>query len=180
MSILNKLLGSSPKPFDLVSAVEKHDTKNIVRHLASKSKQTNPVAIPYTEEAILKDLDTLYKFQKSYKPTRDEFAAAIAIKMLHLTNKSTINWLTQHGFSASTENHMCYLVTYFHTMDSLKEFSSTSIKKYTISTCNDGRVCNACQKQNGKTYLLSKAVIGKTAPPFCEKCRCIIRPVFQK
>lgn len=181
MGILKKLLETSSQPFDLVSAVEKHDTKNIIRHLATKSKQHNPSAIPYTEQAILEDLDTIYRFQQMYNPTRDEFAAAIATKMLHLTYKSTINWLTQHGFAAPTEDHMIYIGTSLCTINSLKEFSSsTSIKKYKVSTCGDGRVCKICKKQNNKTYLLSEAVIGKTAPPFCEKCRCSIRPIFSK
>ncbi len=181
MGILQKLLEASSQPFDLVSAVEKHDAKNIIRHLATKSKQKNPVAIPYTEEDILEDLDTLYKFQNMYNPTRDEFAAAIVIKMLHLTYKSALNWLNKHGFSAPTEDHLIYIGTSLCTINSLKEFSSsTSIKKYKISTCGDERVCKICKKQNNKTYLLSEAIIGKTAPPFCESCRCIIRPIFSK
>lgn len=180
MGIFKSILEASQKPFNLITAVEKHDTKNIIRHLATKSKLNNPVAIPYTDKAILEDLDTLYKFQSSYNPTREEFAAAVAIKMLHLTHKSTMNWLNKHGFSAPTEDHMIYIGTYLYTISALKDFSSIAIKKYKVSTCGDERVCKLCKKQNRKTYLLADAVIGKNAPPFCEKCRCMIHPIFPK
>ncbi len=113
MGILKKIFNpTSSKPFNLISAVEQHDTKNIIRHLESKSLPKNPAAIPYTAEAIMKDLDIIYEFQKIYNPTHDEFAAAIAIKMLHLTMKSTMDWLAKNSYDSPPLEHMIYIGTF--------------------------------------------------------------------
>lgn len=179
MEIFKKLFNLTSQPFDLISAVEQHDTKNIIRHLESNSKSKNPVAIPYTAESILKDLDIIYEFQKTYNPARDEFAAAIAIKMLHLTHKSTINWLSQNEFSNLSEKRIIYIGTFLNAMQSLQEFKEVNIKKFKVSSCGDEKVCSICSKQNGKIHMVSNACIGKNVPPFCQQCRCIIHPVFK-
>lgn len=180
MNILKKLLDQTSQPFDLVFAVERHETKRIIRHLECKTEPKNPMAIPYTADAIAKDLDLLYEYKKLYSPTRDEFAAAIATKMLHLVHKSTIDWLSKRGFSAPSIEHLTYIHTLLTTMQTLRDFKDVNIKKYKVSSCKDQRVCSVCSKQDGKVHMVKNAVIGKSAPPFCEKCRCIIMPIFTK
>lgn len=64
-------------------------------------------------------------------------------------------------------------------LKSLGEFKDSNIKKYSVSTCNDERVCDLCKKHEKKVYLVSKAEIGINAPPFCDKCRCVIIPEFK-
>ena len=65
------------------------------------------------------------------------------------------------------------------TEKSLLEFKKGDIKKYEISSCNDERVCEICQKHDRKKYNVKNAVIGKNAPPFCDECRCVIIAVFK-
>ncbi len=180
MGILKKIFNpTSSKPFNLISAVEQHDTKNIIRHLESKSLPKNPAAIPYTAEAIMKDLDIIYEFQKIYNPTHDEFAAAIAIKMLHLTMKSTMDWLAKNSYDSPPLEHMIYIGTFLTTLQSIQEFKECNIKKFKVSSCKDERVCSICSEQDGKVHLVSDVCIGQNAPPFCKKCRCNIRPIFK-
>jgi SPP1 gp7 family putative phage head morphogenesis protein len=57
---------------------------------------------------------------------------------------------------------------------SLLEFREAGFEKYFISTCGDGAVCPTCEGFDGKMYFVNEAIIGVTAPPFCEECRCII------
>ena len=66
----------------------------------------------------------------------------------------------------------------YSTQQALDQLSKAGVKKYEVSTCGDKRVCPKCQKHEGKVYMVSKAVIGKNAPPFCDNCRCIITGVF--
>ncbi|GHU94439.1 hypothetical protein FACS1894208_05510 [Clostridia bacterium] len=61
---------------------------------------------------------------------------------------------------------------------SLADFKTAGVKEYTIRACGDGRVCDACKKQNNMKYKTRDAVIGKTAPPFCEECRCVMLPIM--
>lgn len=59
----------------------------------------------------------------------------------------------------------------------LAGFRAGGIAGYVIRTCGDARVCDTCKKQSGKRYKTEDAVIGKTAPPFCGECRCIMLPL---
>jgi SPP1 gp7 family putative phage head morphogenesis protein len=64
------------------------------------------------------------------------------------------------------------------TEQSLQEFKAAGVKKYKVDTTGDARVCSACKAHDGKEYAVKAAVPGKNAPPFCDKCRCVILPVF--
>ncbi|GHU90963.1 hypothetical protein FACS1894202_11630 [Clostridia bacterium] len=61
---------------------------------------------------------------------------------------------------------------------SLADFKTAGVKEYTIRACGDGRVCDACKKQNNKKHKTKDAVIGTNAPPFCEECRCVMLPIM--
>jgi len=67
-----------------------------------------------------------------------------------------------------------------HTQKTLAGFTDAKIKQYVVSTSGDGRVCDACKKQDGKKYDVKDAIIGKNCPPFCDDCRCVILPCFEE
>ncbi|MCD7824588.1 MAG: minor capsid protein [Clostridiaceae bacterium] len=159
------------------------DTRNgfvdkIIPLLTTKEKASNPVSIPYTPEAVKADFEAVRQCMFSEKLSDDELAALIAVTMMKKHPKNISQLLSDNGYSQPTLERISYLGTYVSTIISLNEFASLGVKKYKISSCGDGKVCEQCAKQNGKKYLVSKAVIGKTAPPFCEKCRCVMIAEF--
>lgn len=48
-------------------------------------------------------------------------------------------------------------------------------KYYFISGVHDSRTCERCRPLDGKKFAIKDAKIGKTLPPFCDDCRCIIQ-----
>ncbi len=86
--------------------------------------------------------------------------------------------LSDSGYAPPQTDRIIYLGTYIETLRSLDEFSAIGVKKYQIQSCGDSKVCAECRKHDGRKHLVSKAVIGKNAPPFCEKYRCIITAEF--
>lgn len=51
-------------------------------------------------------------------------------------------------------------------------------EQYKISGSNDG--CEICKSMNGKVFNVKDFNPGKTAPPFCEKCRCSVSGYMDK
>ena len=45
-------------------------------------------------------------------------------------------------------------------------------KKYRILTAFDDRTCEICRPYENRVFPVSKAVTGKTLPPFHDGCRC--------
>ena len=50
--------------------------------------------------------------------------------------------------------------------------------QYKINGANDG--CDICKSMNGKVFNVKDFNPGKTAPPFCEKCRCSVSGYMDK
>lgn len=146
--------------------------------LTSKGKSNNPVAIPYTPEAVKKDFTAVRQCIIAEHLTDDELAALLAVAMMKKHPKSILQLLSDSGYSVPPLDRVIYLSTYVSTLRSLADFASTGIKKYKVNSCGDSKVCEKCAKQDGKKHFVDKAIIGKTAPPFCEKCRCIIIAEF--
>lgn len=48
-------------------------------------------------------------------------------------------------------------------------------KYYFISSVHDSRTCERCRSLDKKSFAIADAKIGKTLPPFCYNCRCIIQ-----
>lgn len=48
-------------------------------------------------------------------------------------------------------------------------------KYYFISGVHDSLTCERCRPLDGKKFAIKDAKIGKTLPPFCDDCRCIIQ-----
>lgn len=146
--------------------------------LESKGKSHNSFSIPYTPEAIKTDFEAVHQCMVSENLDDNELAALIAVAMMKKHPKSISQLLLDNGYSLSSMDRVIYLETYISTLRSLAEFASIGIKKYEISSCGDSRVCAKCKKHDGKKHFVNKAVIGKNAPPFCEKCRCVINAEF--
>ena len=184
MNIFRKLFGRNKKlektPFDFIAAVKRRDLPALVTNLASDTSSSSLTAIPYTREDIINDLDVLDSLHVTCGLTEEEFIAAATSKMLHFPHRETLNYLSSHGYVSPSVDRLIYLSTYMHTMETLKKYTSIGIKKFQVRSCGDERVCSVCSKQDKKIHLVSKAVIGKTAPPFCESCRCIILPIWGK
>lgn len=178
-NFVNSQTSSGDFVSEIVSAVKANDSKKAVKMLAVKST-SKQCAIPYTKEAVLKDMEIIGQFKAMYSPSDYELTAAIISTMLHKTHKSTLDILKEHGCDDITFDKLSYIGTYICTLKSLDEFKSCNIKKFKVSTCGDERVCQTCAKHDGKVHMAEKACIGKNAPPFCSKCRYIIRPVFKQ
>lgn len=172
----------------LIEAVENNNVNYVVKQLRSDWDSpnivNNPVAIPYTKEAILADISYLKKYKELTHPTDTEYAAAIISTLLHTTNRSTITLLKNEGYTDVSAGQLKDVVTWIHTyitaLRDLDQLKQAGYQKYWISSCNDERTCPECQKHEGSVHMVNSARIGVTAPPFCKKCRCIIRPVFDR
>lgn len=158
----------------LVDCIKKDSVNKAVALLASTKKTKNPVAIPYTSDAVEADFSAVHQCFVSERISDNELAALIAMALMKINPKSIVKYLADSNYEAPDLARTIYLGTYFSTLRSLQEFSSAGIKKYIISSCGDTRTCQKCAKHNGKTHFVNKAIIGKTAPPFCECCRCTI------
>ena len=149
-----------------------------IQLLSTKGKSKNPVSIPYTPEAIKADFEAVHQCMVSENLDDNELAALLAVVMMKMHPKSISQLLSDNDYSLPSIDRVIYLGTYASTLQSLAEFASAGIKKYKISSCSDSKVCVKCKQHDGKKHLVSKAVIGKNAPPFCEKCRCVITAEF--
>ncbi len=170
MSILSKLFNKQTKSFDIVDAFNKHDTEAIVKHIFSHKNKTNGISIPYTRESVSLSLSCLYQMQSNLNLSEIDIVSLLYMLFGGIINIS--------GYSPVSNDRITYLRTCFFTLQTFCQLSHSNVKKYEISTCGDQRVCSKCAKHEGKVHMVSKAVIGKTAPPFCDKCRCSIMGVF--
>lgn len=178
---LKKLFGitkdaevNSPILQQLLLFIRNNAVNSVVKTLASNNKSKNPLAIPYTPGAIMADCSVIRQCSSENNLSDDELAALISSVLMKRPINSIPTILEQNGYIPIATDRISYLTTYCSTLHSLQEFSSIGVKKYEISTCGDQKVCSKCAKHNGKKHMVSKAVIGKNAPPFCEHCRCII------
>lgn len=185
MGILSNILKKKTTELDdrtvlqrLVSYVESNSIDKAIPLLASKETKENPIAIPYTPEAIANDFIAIRQCMNDFTMTESELSALVATQLLKKHPKHIKNLLDESGYNMPSMDRITYLNTCTSSISSLREFASIGIKNYRISACRDQRTCPKCAKQDGKKHLVAKAVIGKTAPPFCEKCRCVMIAEF--
>lgn len=163
---------------ELVAITKNGFVDKAILLLATKEKSNNQVSIPYTPEAVRTDFETIRQCAASENLNDNELASLLAVVMMKKHPKSISQLLSDNGYSLPSLERILYLSTYTSTLKSLAEFTSAGVKKYKISSCGDSKVCVKCAKHDGKIHFVNKAVMGKTAPPFCEKCRCIITAEF--
>ena len=163
---------------ELVSITKNGSVDRAIQLLATTGKSNNLVSIPYTPEAIRTDFESVRQCMLSENLNDNELAALLAVAMMKKHPKSVSQLLLENGYSQTSMERIIYLGTYTSTLQSLAEFTSSGIKRYKISSCGDSKVCAKCKQHDGKKHLVNKAIIGKNAPPFCERCRCIITAEF--
>lgn len=166
----------------VIAAVNDNKVNTVVKLLAVERlpKDAPSIAIPYTKEAVIKDFAALKTYRKSENPSETDFAAAILLTMFHKSYKNIQSLLCDCGYGDISIGKCQYLHNYIHSLKTIADFRDCKIPKYRISTCRDQKTCLKCQEMDQKIYPVSDAVIGKTLPPFCEKCRCIILPIFER
>lgn len=147
---------------------------NLAELLYTKSKPSNIASIPYTKEAVVSDCNAIRKCLLAENLSENEFANLAAAVFLHIPYRTVKKVVEESGYQPIDIERLTYLHTYVTTLKTLDELSSAEIKKYKISSCCDAKTCASCKKHDGKKHLVSKAAIGKTAPPFCKCCRCVI------
>lgn len=172
------VLDNRPLLQKLVSYVESNSVDKAIPLLSSNGARENPVSIPYTPEVIVNDFIAVRQCMNDNALAGNELAALIATQLLKKHPKSIKSLLAESGYDMPTVDRIIYLNTHTSSISSLREFASMGVKSYRVSGCGDQRMCSKCAMQDGKKHLVSKTVIGKTAPPFCEKCRRVIIAEF--
>nr|WP_302143326.1 minor capsid protein [uncultured Schaedlerella sp.] len=161
-----------------ISCIRKGNTDQIVSLYESAPDSKKPLSLGYDRNNIIKDVECIDQYRIMGHDTDRELSICIISTMYHKSFKDTTELLKKLGYFdiENSEIHIAY--TSICTLKSLMDFKEAGIKKYRVSTCNDGRVCSNCAKHNNKIYQVLKAEPRKNAPPLCDECRCIIRPVF--
>ena len=182
-NLFNKKKRNTPAhnlPFlqELVDITKNGFVDKAIQLLVTKGTSNNSVSIPYTQEAVRTDFQAVRQCMVSENLADNELAALLVVTMMKKHPKNISQLLSDNGYSLPSLERIMYLSTYITTLTSLAEFVSIGVKKYKISSCGDTKVCKECTKHSGKKHFVDKAVIGKTAPPFCEKCRCVIIAEF--
>lgn len=172
------VLDNRPLLQKLVSYVESNSVEKVIPLLSSNGAKENTISIPYTPEAIANDFIAVRQCMNDNALAENELAALIVTQLLKKHPGSIKSLLTESGYDMPNMDRIIYLNTYTSSISSLREFASIGVKSYRVSGCGDQRMCSKCAKQDGKKHMVSKAVIGKTAPPFCEKCRCVMIAEF--
>lgn len=65
-----------------------------------------------------------------------------------------------------------------HFENLLQKYKDAKIPKYEIMDSDDERTCTSCKTHRGNIYKTEDAVVGVNFPPFHDKCRCTVYPIF--
>jgi|GEM_PF-4861547 len=77
-----------------------------------------------------------------------------------------------------TLDNVHYLLQKKQIMNALERYKELGLKEYEVHCSLDESTCEVCGEFDGVPLPISKAVIGKNAPPFHNDCRCYITPAF--
>lgn len=162
-----------------ISSLHTGDLDSIYPLFESKKNPTTPIEIPYDKSSIQKDINAIKQYMQLNHETDRELAACVVSIMMHQGIKNSINTMKTLGYKDACESEIYTAISSITSLRNINEYQNLRIEKYKISSCNDDRVCDKCKKMNDKIFPLSKAQLGKTLPPFCDKCRCIVHPIFK-
>ncbi len=165
--------------FTTISSIRSGDLETIYPLYETTEPFKNPLALPYDKDSIKKDVNAINQYRLLCHDTDRELAACIVSIMLHQTIKSSIKVMKTLGYEDVSEPEIYIAFSSITNLRNIATFRETSIEKYRLSSCKDERVCENCKKMDGKIFPLSKVQLGKTIPPFCDKCRCCIHPIFK-
>ena len=174
-AILNDI---KKKVADTIFYIKNGQFQQLVPLYQTSADKKNPLSIGYDKDNIIKDACAIDEWRKMSHDNERELTIAIILIMCGYVhgNNSIFKGL---GYSDVSESEIYTISTSIHSLRQIAECKELGIKKYEILSCGDERVCDKCSKHNGKKYFVNKAILGKTAPPFCEECRCVILSVFE-
>lgn len=159
--------------FALFEAVKTKNYNKTFELVGTKDETKYSFALPYDKKSIVRDIDLIHMYlNRESRTSDDDFACAIYAYMLH-SHVENADELTALGYNVTSQmlNRDFSMLTSLRNID---DFKTAGFKKYTIATCKDAAVCPKCRSLHGKTFFVSNAKPGITAPPFCEDCRCIM------
>ncbi len=143
-----------------------------------KSDGKTPYGLGYNRDNIKKDMEALRDYIALKTPSEPELVMAIVTLTSHSTYDGVQKHLSKLGYNEFSKEQIGNTNTLLISLRELKEFQKLDVKKYKVCSVDDEKTCLHCKKHDKKIYPLSKAVIGKTAPPFCDSCRCIMIAVW--
>lgn len=123
----------------------------------------------YTEQAVKAALQAIRQYKEHF--LWDDLTQLVAVHCFLLQGIQSVSSVSQFGFKA-TNDEIRLIWNRLNSFHQLLEFQNTGIKAYKISSCGDG--CKKCKQPNRKKFSVANAIVGETAPPFCDKCRCIM------
>ena len=119
----------------------------------------------------------------SLKETNIQIKACVVLCEMLGSKQDRLRHLFSRITGKTYDSKKAYTIYYSLTRelsaDKVKaEFKSLGVERYQILGEPDCNHYDICAKKNGKVYALSSYKIGKTAPPFHEKCTCTVVPYF--
>lgn len=163
---------------DTISYIRNNELKKLIALYKSEPNEKNPLSLGYDKDSIIKDIQAINEYRNMSHDNDRELTICIVAVMCHQTLKSNIDTLKELGYEDITEFEIYTIFSSIHSLKNIAEYKELDIKEYKISTCGDIKVCSKCSKHHNKKYLVSEAVLRKTMPPFCDKCRCVMLPQF--
>ena len=161
-----------------IEALRSNNYERVYPLFESKSDVKTPCGIGYNRDNIKKDMDALRDYIALKTPSEPELIMAIVTLTSHSTYDGIQKHLSKLGYNDFSKEQIGNTNTLLISLRELKEFQKLDVKKYKVSSVDDGKTCPHCKKHDKKIYPVSKAVIGKTAPPFCNSCRCVMIAVW--
>lgn len=166
------------KVTDTISYIRSGHFDSLIPLYEAEPDPRYSISLGYDKNSILADAYAINQYRNMGHDTDRELSLCIVSAMFHSTFKGIEKTMKEIGYQDIDNAEIHTAFTSICSLRSLLDFRYAGIKKYTVSTSGDGRVCAKCAKHDGKTYLVSNAELGKNAPPFCPECRCCILAVF--
>jgi hypothetical protein len=177
------------------TAVEKWLKKKQTEHLSEIKKIADMIQNQQFEDAILEirpsDKNIIYSssdsminaiplYMKDIGTTEQRILYTAVDCVLLQSNYGYVNMvigdLHDLGYEVSKEDvlHAANGCHAYCDLINIKE-AFPEDKYYFISGVHDSLTCERCRPLDGKKFAIKDAKIGKTLPPFCDDCRCIIQ-----
>ncbi len=163
---------------DTITHLYNKNYDQLVAMYEAKPDMRSPFSIGYNRENIIKDVKAINQYRSMSNITEYQLTIAILTTMFHITIKDIKKELSCIGYENIQDTEIYTISSSIRTLRTLLDFNESNIKRYSIDTCGDGRVCKKCQSLGGKTFLVNNAKIGDNAPPLCDHCRCRMKPIF--
>lgn len=170
MDMLNKVNS-------VVTALKQRDIKTLIETFAYT--QEDGLINPSGEDDAKKIIECIYEYKDI-----DSYSDADLIIIYFIFKSRTTDGISKFlqntfGIDGIEKNYIHNMYMTFLSLKAFKDFKSSKITKYRIVSCGDQQVCNLCNEMNGKEFNVNEATIGVNTPPFCDNCRCRMKPIFK-